>query len=389
LPSPARRGERKRMIKTLNILQLVNVRWYNACAHYAVALSSGLQKRGHKVILAGDKNSPPLQVAEKVGLEIFQDLYLSYQNPGRYFYNLKRLNDLIEERNINLINVHQGEGHLYASMLKKLLKKKYILIRTRGDQRTPKNNLVNRWLNEKWTDGVITTAEVLYKSYSKNFKLEENRLINIPLGIDPGYFFPVEKDTDLKNNLGISSNELVVGILGRLSPVKGHRYFIQAAGEVLKSYQKVKFLITGEDAQVKSYRLKEMVQEMGISNKFIFIGRAEDPKKVISLMDIGVIASTGSETVCRVALEYMASGKPVVGTNINGIPEVIKNGINGIIVRPKDSASLADAILELLKDKTKRESYGKAGRILTEDEFSLNNFARKTEEFYRCFLQCP
>ncbi|MFH0931018.1 MAG: glycosyltransferase family 4 protein, partial [Candidatus Zixiibacteriota bacterium] len=125
---------------------------------------------------------------------------------------------------------------------------------------------------------------------------------------------------------------------------------------------------------------------MGISDKFIFTGRVEDPRKIISLMDIGVVASIGSETVCRVALEYMALGKPVVATDINGIPEVVKDGINGLIVKPKNSTSMADAILELLKDKTKRESYGKAGRVLTENEFSLNNFARKTEEFYYSFL---
>ena len=374
------------MKRTLNILQLVNVRWYNACAHYAVALSSGLHKRGYQVILAGDKNSPPLQVAEKMGLEVFPDLYLSYQNPGRFFYNLKRLNDLIEKRNINLVNAHQGEGHLYAGLLKKLFKKKYILIRTRGDQRMPKNNLFNRWLNERWTEGVITTAEVLYRSYSENFSLDENRLINIPLGIDPDYFFPIGKDSELKNSLGISNDELVVGILGRLSPVKGHRYFIQAAAEVLKSFQPVKFLIAGEDAQVKSYRLKEMVREMGVSDKFIFIGRTEDSRKIISLMDIAVVASAGSETVCRVALEYMALGKPVVGTDINGIPEVVKNGINGLIVKPKNSQNMAQAILELLNDKNKRESFGKASRVLVENEFSLDGFARKTEEFYRCFL---
>jgi len=370
------------MKKTLNILQLVNFRWYNACAHYAVALSSGLQKRGHRVILAGDKGSPPLQVAEKMGLEIFPDLYLSYQNPGRFFYNIKRLKDVIEQEKIDLVNAHQGAGQLYTSLVRTLFNKRFILIRTRGDQRKPRDNLFNRWLNLKWTDGVITTAETLYQSYAKNFPLGNSRLINIPLGIDVNNFSPVEKDLELGKSLGISDGELVVGILGRLSPVKGHRYFVEAAAEVLKSFQPVKFLIAGEDAQVKSYRLKELVKEMGISDKFIFIGWIEDPRKIISLMDIGVVASTGSETIARVALEYMALGKPVVGTEINAIPEGVKNGINGFIVRPEDSRGMAEAMLQLLEDKGKREKFGKASRDLAENEFSLDTFVNKTEEFY-------
>jgi glycosyltransferase involved in cell wall biosynthesis len=374
------------MKRRLNILQLVNFRWYNACAHYAIALSSGLQKRGHRVILAGDRNSPPLQVAEYTGLETFPDLYLSHQNPGRIFYNIKRLKDVVEKEKIDLVDAHQGAGQLYASLFKKLFKKKFVLIRTRGDQRKPKDNLLNRWLNLKWTDGIITTAETLYRSYERSFLLDNNRLINIPLGIDPNNFSPMERDMDLSRNMGISDGELVVGILGRLSPVKGHRYFIQAAAEVLKNFQSVKFLIAGEDAQVKSYRLKELVKEMGISDNFVFTRWVEDPRKIISLMDIAVVSSIGSETIARVALEYMALGKPVVGTEINAIPEVVKNGINGFIVRPEDSRGMAEAILQLLEDKDIRENFGKASRALVENEFSLDSFVAKTEEFYFRFF---
>lgn len=375
------------MKKAFNIIQLVNVRWYNACAHYAVALSSALQKKGHQVIVAGDVNSPPLHMAERVGLETFSDLYLSYQNPGRFFYNLKRLSDLIEERKIDLVNAHQGMGHFYAVLLKKFLKKNFVLVRTRGDQRKPKVNMFNRWLNERGTDGIITTAEVLYQGYSEQFNLEKKNLVNIPLGVDPDYFYPMEKDVELRKTLGITDEDVVIGILGRLSPVKGHRYFIQAAFEVLKDFKQAKFLIAGEDAQIKSYRLKEWVNKMGVPDKFIFIGKTEDPRKIISIMDIGVIASIGSETVCRVALEYMALGKPVIGTQVNGIPEVIKDGINGLIVKPEDSIEMAQAMLKLLKNDNKRERFGRVGRFLIEHDFSLETFATRTEEFYLKFFK--
>jgi len=85
-------------------------------------------------------------------------------------------------------------------------------------------------------------------------------------------------------------------------------------------------------------------------------------------------------------LEYMALGKPVVGTEINAIPEVVKNGINGFIVRPEDSRGMAEVMLQLLEDKDKREKFGKASRALIENEFSLDTFVDKTEKFYFSFL---
>lgn len=97
-----------------------------------------------------------------------------------------------------MVNAHQGRGHSHAALAKKFFKKKFILIRTRGDQRKPKNNMFNRWLNERWTEGIITTAEVLCQSYSEQFSLDKKNLVNIPLGIDPDYFYPLEKDLELK-----------------------------------------------------------------------------------------------------------------------------------------------------------------------------------------------
>lgn len=155
----------------------------------------------------------------------------------------------------------------------------------------------------------------------------------------------------------------------------------------MKEFKRVKFLIVGEDAQVKSYRLKEWVNKMSVSDKFIFIGKTEDPRKIISIMDIGVVASIGSETICRVALEYMALGKPVIGTQVNVIPEVIKDGINGLIVKPEDSMEMAQAMLKLLKNDNKRERFGRVGRFLIEHDFSLETFATRTEEFYLKFFK--
>ena len=365
------------------MLQLINVRWYNACAYYAITQSLALKKRGHRVIVGGDPQSPPAAVASRLGLETYDKLWLSRVDPFTFFHNIKKIADLVSEERVNVINAHRAESHVLAALAVNWFKKDTPVIRTRGDARRPRNNLFNRYLNRNLTQKIVTTAETLKKDYLNSLDMEENRVAKINSGIDQDYFAPQKPDPVWKRRLGIPDNCLVVGMVGRLSPVKGHRYFIKAADFVLKNFsQEVKFVIAGEDAQVKAYRLKQLTEELKIRDKFSFVGKVDDIRNVISLFDIGVVASLGSETICRVALEYMAMGKPVVATNINALPETVKNEINGLIVSPKDSKSLGQAILELLKNESKRKAFGTASRRIVEEEFSLDRFGELSESLF-------
>jgi glycosyltransferase involved in cell wall biosynthesis len=369
-------------LRNLNILQLINVRWYNACAYYAVTLSYALKRRGHKVIVAGDPKSPPILEAQKYGLEVYQDLYLSHTSPGMIVYNIKRMADLIKNENIDIINAHRAEGHLVAALYKYILKRKIPLIRTRGDTRPPKDNIFNRYLNDNLTDLIIVTAETLRGSYLQNLRIKPEKVSKISVGVDELFFSPRSPHSGWKNRLNIGEDDLVVGMVGRLSPVKGHKYFIQTAEFVIKKKPQAKFIIAGEDSQIKASQLKEMVKESNMENNFRFVGRVNDVREIISIFDVGVVASIGSETICRVLLEYMAMGKPVVGTSVNAIPEVIRHGVNGFVVPPGDGEALGEAILQLLEDKEKRINFGKTGRSSMEKKFSLEQFAKKTEEVY-------
>jgi glycosyltransferase involved in cell wall biosynthesis len=361
---------------------LINVRWYNACAYYAVSLASALRQRGHKVIVAGDPSSPPLLKAKALGLSVYEHLSLSYTSPWMVAYNVKRMRDLIEREGIDVINAHRGEGHLVAALTKKLLKRAVPLVRTRGDVRAPKSSFLNRYLNRTLTDKVVTTCEVLRESYIEDLQMPEEKVTTVPVGVDSDVFSPRESDTTWKGRLSIPEGNQVVGIVGRLSPVKGHQYFIQAADHVLKRLPCVTFIICGENAQISAQQLKEVVRGRNIEESFRFLGRVKDIREIISVFDVGVVPSVGSETICRVALEYMSMGKPVVGTKVNAIPEVVRHQFNGLVVEPKNPQELASAIVELLRDQSKRRKFGEKSRSTVMEEFTLDVFAQKTEAVY-------
>jgi glycosyltransferase involved in cell wall biosynthesis len=206
------------------------------------------------------------------------------------------------------------------------------------------------------------------------------------VGVDHRHFSPRVANEGWREKLNLPQGNPVVGVVGRLSPVKGHRHFIESAELVLKRFPLAAFLICGEDAQITSTDLKRIVEQKGIGKSFRFVGRVRDIRDIIALLDVGVVSSVGSETICRVALEYMSMGKPVVGTNVNAIPEVVHHDVNGLVVEPGYAGRMADALIRLLEDESQRLNCGRNSRSLVLEEFTLDRFAQKTEDVYLSLL---
>ena len=126
-----------------------------------------------------------------------------------------------------------------------------------------------------------------------------------------------------------------------------------------------------------------MVQKAGISDRTRFAGRLENSRRLISTLDAGVVASIGSETICRIAMEYMAMSVPVIATDTNSVPEIIRDGQSGIIVPAGNSPAMASAMEKFLTDSKYALDLGIGGRQIVERDYSLSAFARKTLDIYR------
>ncbi len=334
------------------------------------------------MIIAGRRDSPVCRRAEGYGLPVV-DLPLEELSPRRAVLNLLQLRSLLRGGAIDLVNAHRGEGHSYASWLRGF--HSVPLVRTRGDRRPPLVHPLSLLLHRRLTDKVIVTCSSLKPPLLK-MGLPEGRVAVIPPGVDTEYFRPRINPLEAKRSLGVDGSIALVGMVGRLSPVKGHRFFIEAASLVARREPQAKFLIAGEEAQVRSGGLKKLAQRLGILDRFIFLPHQEDIRALLSALDLGVVASTGSETICRVALEFMAMGKPVVGTQVNSIPELVTDGLEGIIVPPADPQALSRAILKLLQEPELRRELGRRARRRVEEEFSLDRLAESTERLYNDLL---
>jgi glycosyltransferase involved in cell wall biosynthesis len=370
----------------LRIVQLINVRWWNACADYAIGLSLGLHRRGHRVIVAGHRDSPPLTRAQQLGLPI-HITSLGRGGPRGWYADLNDLLSLIRREKIQLLNAHRAEGHLFSGLASLRLGRRLAVIRTRGDIRPPKGHPLNLWLHSRLTDALVLPGEALRDPVLERLGQRLRRIEIIPPGVDANHFRSHLDPSTARRRLGWSSpNEPLVGVVARLSPVKGLDIFLRAAAQVLRSVPGTSFALVGGPAQLKVADLRTMTRRLGIDRRVRLTGWVQDTGPYMEAFDVAVVPSVGSEAICRVALEYMSMSRPVVGTEVNAIPETVVHGQTGLLVPPGDPQALAEAIVILLKDPHRAHSMGQAGRRRVERFYTLEHLARRTEHLYQQVL---
>jgi glycosyltransferase involved in cell wall biosynthesis len=182
-----------------------------------------------------------------------------------------------------------------------------------------------------------------------------------------------------KRQLNISPDEKVIGIVARLVPVKNHRTLFAAFKKVRQACPKTRLLIVGEGPLDED--LRRFAAELGETENILFLGKRDDVRELLHIMDVVCLASL-SEGLSLTLLEAMASARPAVATNVGGNPELVLDGLTGLLVPPRDPERMAEAIVALLRDDGRRRSMGEAGRRRVEEKFNIQNCVKEYEELY-------
>ena len=177
-------------------------------------------------------------------------------------------------------------------------------------------------------------------------------------------------------SLGIRESEPVVGVMGRLGPIKGQEFVLRAAKEVLAKRPDARFLIIYGDVEDKDKFLFAL-RASPLGDRFVLVGPGQDYLSAMQAAQVAVIPSVGSEANCRVALEWMALKKPVIGSRVGVIPEIIEHGATGFLVQPRYSDTLADCILGLIENPVRARRMGETGRQRLKNLFSEGQMVEK------------
>jgi glycosyltransferase involved in cell wall biosynthesis len=245
----------------------------------------------------------------------------------------------------------------------------------------------------RFVDAFIYTSSAVAENYIAQ-GIPPAKGVVIHNAVDVTEFTRTYDAAQVRGEFGWTAQERLVGVIGRLDWWKGHEYFLEAMAEVARQVPNVRGLAVGSPENTpmnREYyrRLQSLTKSLGLEGKVIFTGFRDDVPRLMSALDVVVLSSAEPEPFGRVVIEGMAAGKPVVATAAGGVVDIIEDGVNGLLVPPRDSGAIAAAILEVLSDREKARQVGLAARRRVEEKFTVQHHAAAVQQMYDAILGAP
>jgi glycosyltransferase involved in cell wall biosynthesis/peptidoglycan/xylan/chitin deacetylase (PgdA/CDA1 family) len=371
-----------------NVLYVIWSLGLGGAERVVINLAKGLDKNKFNaaVCCLNDKGQFAYEL-EKEGIEV-----IALNKKGAFdIAVIFSLISVIKQHRIDVVHTHLWGANFWGRIAAKLARVK-VIIATEHNEDVWKNGFY-RFLDKKLqnsTDKIIAVSNSVKEFYVSKVGISSDKIQVIHNGIDVGeahsssahelISLRAKNHTHdaIRKEFGIKDDEIILGVIGRLVPQKGHKYFLLALKELLNNH-KVKGLIVGSGPMEEE--LKQYSKDLGFNGSVVFTGLRKDIPELLNSIDIVVMPSL-REGLPIIALEAMAQGVPVVATNVGGNTEVIKQNETGILVEPENETDLVNALGRLLGDKKLLQKMGENGLLRVKELFSLENMVEQTEELY-------
>ena len=231
-------------------------------------------------------------------------------------------------------------------------------------------------------------SSVIMKNLIEATRLEPEKIKLMFNGVDTNRFDPSKSNRDaVRKEFNFKSDDIVIGMIGRISPGKGHEEFLKAAEIISVNQKNTKFIIVGEASHGEdeyAEKIKAMADRMNISN-LIFAGFRNDTPDVLSAMDIFVFPSH-AEAFGIALIEAMAMEKPSVCSNSDGVLDISVDGVTNLLFQNKSAEDLAGKLLQLIGNENERIKMGEAARKRVIENFDLDLITAQTIEYYKKYI---
>jgi glycosyltransferase involved in cell wall biosynthesis len=234
------------------------------------------------------------------------------------------------------------------------------------------------------TDAIVAVSDQVKRDLVAYGVATPGKVEVIPLGLDLApYADSAALRGQFRRELELSDTTPLVGIVGRIFPIKNHRLFLEAAVRIVATEPRARFIVVGDGVLRKA--MEQHAHALGIRYSVVFAGWRRDLPRIYADLDVLVVSSDNEGTPVS-AIEAMAAGRPVVATRVGGLPDLISDRKTGVLVPPRDPTALAAAVLELLRDEPFARALGQTASAAVVERFATARLLRDIQALYANLL---
>ncbi len=365
------------MLKVMNIISDTNI---GGAGRVLINYLKYRDKENFDVSVAlprGSKLKEPLETLGSVVYEV-DGMADKSMDPGV----IKELRKLIRRVGPDVVHTHGSMSGRIAAR-----REGRVVIYTRHSVFPTKSYLkkfpgrqLNRWINTHYADQIIAVSPAAVDNLTEG-GIPRERVTVLMNGVEPVVRRGEEELAPLREKYGLTAGDLVAGILARIEDYKGHTDILEALRRLKDKGKCVKLLVAGTGGY--EGEVKARCQELGLEDQVSFLGFVSDVAPILSLLDVQLNASWGTEATSLALLEGFSMGVPAVISDYGGNPWLIEEGVNGYTFPTRDAGVLAGRLEELLDKPERVKELGRGAREIYEKKFTARWFAKNTEEFYQ------
>jgi len=378
-------------MQRINLLYVITKLELGGAQKQLLTLIRHLDKKRFHLFLFTAKDGLLLPEALSVsGLTIKKSRCLERPiNPLKDILALIEIYRFIKKNNIEIVHTHSSKAGILGRLAARLAKVKVIIHTIHGwsfnDYQPRVKRLFFIWLERlsAWfSDKLVVVSYYDRQKGLDNHIGKENKYSLIRYGVDYTEFNI--KDQNIREELGINPNDLVVGMIACFKPQKSPQNFIRLAFLTRTILPDVRFLLVGDGILRRS--IEKLIEKLNLKNYVILTGWRRDIPRILSAIDVFVLTSLW-EGLPITVLEAMASSKPVISTHTGGVSEVIVEGKSGFLVTPGDMYEMSERLAVLLKDGNLRAQMGQKAKGSLDSDFTLTNMVRKSKNLYEDIIK--
>jgi len=382
-------------IKILRIIARLNV---GGAAIHVVNLTAGLDASRFEQLLivgtesAGEGSMLDYAFAQGVKPLVIPEIFNAFSLSPRDVKALASLYQVMRRERPHIVDTHTARAGFLGRLAARLAGVPVIVHTYHGHVLHGYYGRAKSWLLRGMeqslahiTDRIITVSDRVKDELVAYGVAKAEQIGVIPLGFDLAPFISARAHRgEFRREFGFAADVKLVGIVGRIFPIKNHGLFLTAAARIAAAEPAVRFVIVGDGILRPS--LEQQARDLGIAERVFFTGWRSDLPRIYADLDVLVVSSDNEGTPVS-AIEAMASDCPVAATRVGGLPDLIIDGENGLLVEPRNSEELSGAVLRLLHNPERARTMSQKATAMARERFSLRRLIADMDHLYTQLLE--